>query len=63
MKNDAPKPLTVILLDGAGKPIVGKDCTWETCNHGKAGFSLRGLGRVLYWSDEGKTWKRAEESR
>ena len=63
MKNDKAKPLKVVLLDGAGKPIGGKECPWYTCEHGKAGFALLGSGRVLWWADEGKTWKRAEESR
>lgn len=63
MKNAPTKPLKVVLLDGSGAPLVGASCTWETCEHGKAGFALRGSGRVLWWSDEGKTWKRAEESR
>lgn len=62
MKNDKAKPMRVILLDGHGKPIVGNDCTWQTRDHGKTGFALRGSGRVLWWKDEGKTWKRAEES-
>lgn len=63
MKNDAPKPLRIVLLDSAGKSIVGKNCTWETCDHGAAGFALRGSGRVLFWKDEGRTWKRAEDGR
>jgi photosystem II stability/assembly factor-like uncharacterized protein len=63
MKNDAPKPLRIVLLDSAGKSIVGKNCTWETCDHGAAGFRVKGRQTVLRWEDEGKTWKRAEESR
>lgn len=63
MKNDAPKPLRIVLLDSAGNPIVGKGCTWETCEHGRAGFRVKGRQTVLRWEDEGKTWKRAEESR
>ncbi|MEN6544847.1 MAG: hypothetical protein ABFE07_02300 [Armatimonadia bacterium] len=63
MKNDTAKPLRVILLDGKGKTVVGAGCTWRTRDHGKVGFALVGTSRVLYWADEGKTWKRAEESR
>lgn len=63
MKNDKAKPMRVVLLDGAGNLLVGKDCTWETCEHGRAGFALRGSGRVLYWPDKGKTWLPAEDSR
>jgi hypothetical protein len=63
MKNAPAKHLKVILLDGAGKRLVGKECPWYICEHGKAGFALLGSGRVLLWADEGKTWKRAEESR
>lgn len=63
MKNDKAKPLKVVLLDGAGKPIGGNECPWYTCEHGKAGFRVKGRQTVLRWEDEGKTWKRAEESR
>lgn len=63
MKNDKAKPLRVILLDANRKPIVGKDCTWETCDHGAAGFRVKGRQTVLRWADEGRTWKRAEDGR
>lgn len=63
MKNDTPKSLRVVLLDGHGKPIVGKDCTWETCDHGEAGFRVKGRQTVLRWDDDGRTWKRAEDGR
>ena len=63
MKNDKPKALRVILLDGAGKPIVGKECTWQTRDHGEAGFAVVGTSRVLLWKDEGRTWKRAVETK
>ena len=63
MKNDAAKHLRVVLLLPDGKPFVGPGCTWATRDHGKAGFSLVGTSRVLYWTDEDRLWKRAEESR
>jgi hypothetical protein len=63
MKNDKPKPLRVILLDAARKPIVGPGCTWGTRNPGKVGFELVGSARVLYWADKGRTWLPAEEAK
>lgn len=63
MRNDTAKPLRVILLDGKGKPVVGPGCTWATWKHGQAGFSLVGTSRVLYWTDENRLWKRAEDER
>ena len=59
MKNDKAKPLRVVLLDSAGNPEPGE---YEVAQQGQAGFRVGTLARVPYWSDEGKTWKRAEES-
>ena len=63
MRNDTKQPLRIVLLDSAGKPIPGPGCTWATWKHGAAGFSLVGTSRVLYWCDEGRLWKRAEDGR
>lgn len=61
MKNDKAKPMRVVLLDGAGKPIViNGGYIWRTCDHGVAGFRVMGRQTVFQWSDDGKTWKRAE---
>lgn len=62
MKNDKRKSMLVILLRD-GKPEFSDSTELETYCHGRIGFMVRGLSRVLYWADEGKTWKRAEETR
>ena len=60
MKNDKRKQLHVVLLDADGKPQG--IATIAATDQGKAGFRLPGSNTVLLWFDEGKTWKRAEES-
>lgn len=61
MKNDRPKKSIRVVLCNAGVPEAGAlGGTWETWGHGKTGFWVRGLARVLKWKDKGKTWKPAE---
>jgi len=60
MKNDAPrKPMRVVLLDSAGEFEPG---IHNVIAQGAAGILVRGRLRILTWSDEGRTWKRAEEA-
>ena len=61
MKNDRRKQMHVVLLDSDGK--AQGIATVPVSDQGKAGFRLPGSNTVLWWVDEGKTWKRAEESR
>lgn len=60
MKNDKAKPMTVVFLDSTGQPFPGAH---DVIAQGAAGILVRGRLRMLTWADEGKTWKRAEDSR
>lgn len=65
MKNDKTKPMAIVLLDGAGAPLLDSDGNQDSREYlvsymGRCGFRVHGLGRTLWLGDEGKTWKRAE---
>lgn len=58
MKNACRKRLVVVLLDAGGNP---EPHSREVIREGKAGFKVAGVARVLWWVDEGRTWKRVEK--